>query len=88
MTTTLMIWLNVVSTLCWPVCFWWMWRISVRQNALISQLRQQTREIEEVARDEHAMIKNAQPRIGEIHETVHQLAQTNRPLNPPGQRPA
>jgi type VI protein secretion system component VasK len=73
-----MLWLSVISTICWPICFWWMWRISTRQNALIHELHRQTREIEKVARDEHAMLKDAEPKIGEIKDTVRRLEKNDR----------
>jgi hypothetical protein len=55
-----------------------MWHISTRQNALIHELHRQTREIEKVAKDEHAMLKNAEPKIGEINDTVRRLEKNDR----------
>jgi hypothetical protein len=69
-------WLTVFSSLCWPVCFWWMWLISRRQNALIRDLRNQARHIADVARDEHELLKDAHPQIGEIRDAVHKLTNT------------
>jgi hypothetical protein len=30
----LLFWMTVLSTGCWLVCFWWMHRISKRQDAM------------------------------------------------------
>lgn len=72
--TDLALWLTAISTVCWPICFWWMWRISKNQNKLLSQLHAQTRRIEKVAQEEHRLIKEAHPKIGEIKEAVEQIA--------------
>jgi hypothetical protein len=40
-------WLTLTGTLCWVVCFWWMYRISTKQNALLDQLHPQVGEIKE-----------------------------------------
>jgi len=42
---------------CWPVCFWWMHRISARQNAVLKQLHEQGRRIEDVSKEEHHILK-------------------------------
>ena len=39
--TGLAFWLTLIGTLCWLVCFWWMYRISVKQNSLLAQLHAQ-----------------------------------------------
>ena len=72
-----MLLLTVLSTACWPACFWWMWRISKKQNELLRQLRAQAHRIEQISRAEHDMIKETHPQISEIKETVQQLASTD-----------
>lgn len=70
-------WLTVLSAACWPVCFWWMGRISRKQNELLRQLHAQAHRIERLARAEHDLIKDAHPQINEIKETVRQLASSD-----------
>jgi hypothetical protein len=67
-------WLNVISTACWAICFWWMHRISVRQDNLLAELREQNDRIEELSRTEHDLIREVHPQVGEIKETVDQVA--------------
>ena len=32
-------WMTLAGTVCWGVCFWWMRRLSTKQNILLDQLR-------------------------------------------------
>jgi len=50
-------WLTLIGTLCWLVCFWWMYRISVKQNALLAQLHAHGKRIEKLSKLEHDPIK-------------------------------
>lgn len=59
-------WMAVVGTLCWGVCFWWMGRISAKQNRLMDQIREQGRRIEKLSKAEHDLIKEVHPQVGEI----------------------
>ena len=61
-------WLTLTGTLCWVVCFWWMYRISKKQNDLLEQLRLQGKRIEKVSKLEHELIKEVHPQVGEIKE--------------------
>lgn len=70
-----MFWLSVVSLACWPISFWWMWRISRVQNELLRHLHEQARRIERVATAEHNLIKEAHPQIGQIKDTLEHLAE-------------
>jgi hypothetical protein len=67
-------WLTVISAACWIVCFWWMHRISSRQDALLSELREQTCRIEELSKVEHDLIREVHPQVGEIKDTVQEVA--------------
>jgi len=67
-------WLTAVSAACWLVCFWWMYRISTRQDALIYKLQEQTDRIEALSRTEHDLIKEVHPKVGQIQETVEKVA--------------
>lgn len=59
-------WLTLMGTLCWPVCFWWMYRVSAKQSALLAQLHAQGKRIEILARLEHDLVKEVHPQVGEI----------------------
>ena len=61
-------WLTLTGTLCWVVCFWWMHRISTKQNALLDQLHVQGERIENLSRIEHDLIKEVHPQVSEIKE--------------------
>jgi hypothetical protein len=39
-------WMTLVGTVCWAVCFWWMYRISAKQNDLLEKLGEQGKRIE------------------------------------------
>ena len=68
-------WCNVAGVICWPVCFWWMYRISARQEELLKRLHQQGKRIEEFARTEHDLIKEVHPQVGEIREHMQAVAE-------------
>ena len=61
-------WLALIGTLCWVVCFWWMHRISSKQNALLDHLHVQGERIEKLSRIEHDLIKEVHPQVGKIKE--------------------
>lgn len=63
----------VIGTLCWGICFWWMGRISAKQNRLIEQLREQGRRIEKLSKLEHDLIKEVHPQVGEIKEGMNEV---------------
>ncbi len=49
-------WLTWLNAVCWGVCFWWMHRISTRQDAVLNQVKEQGRRIEKLSREEHDLI--------------------------------
>jgi hypothetical protein len=61
-------WLTFIGLLCWIVCFWWMYRISNKQNALLDQLHAQGKRIEKLSKLEHDLIKEVHPQVGEIKD--------------------
>jgi hypothetical protein len=67
-------WMTVLGTLCWGLCFWWMHRISSRQDTLLHELREQGRRIEVLSREEHALIREVHPQVGEIKESIQAVA--------------
>ena len=60
--------LTVIGTLCWVVCFWWMYRISTKQDALLNQLHAQGKRIEKLSKIEHDLIKEVHPQVSEIKD--------------------
>lgn len=76
-THALAFWLTVISTVCWPICFYWMYRISTQQNSLLTELREQSERIEYLAREEHDLIQEVHPQVEEIAEKVDQLADSS-----------
>ena len=55
---------------CWSICFWWMHRISTRQDAMLKELHEVTKRIERLSEAEHDLIKEVHPRVHEIKEHV------------------
>jgi hypothetical protein len=60
---TIAYWVMWMGTGVWVVCFWWMHRISTRQDALLTELR-------ELARTQHDILREVHPDVGEIKEHV------------------
>jgi hypothetical protein len=58
---------------CWGVCFWWMHRISSRQEAMLSELNQVAQRIEKFSASEHEMIKEVHPAVSDIKERVQDM---------------
>ena len=71
--------LSCIGTLCWIVCFWWMHRISSRQNATLEELHEMTARIEKLSRAEHDLISDVHPQVSEIKEKVETLEKWFRP---------
>jgi hypothetical protein len=60
---TVAYWLTWVGTGAWGICFWWMHRISARQDALLMELK-------ELAKTQQDILKEVHPDVGEIKEHV------------------
>ncbi len=69
----LSLWLSVVGTGCWAVCFWWMYLISAKQNNLLDKLGEQGKRIEKLSRIEHDLIKEVHPQVSEIKEGMEEM---------------
>jgi hypothetical protein len=67
-------WMTLLGTVCWGVCFWWMHRISTRQDTLLHELREQALRIERLSREEHKLIREVHPQVGEIRENLRTVA--------------
>jgi hypothetical protein len=48
-------------------------RLSIKQNSLLDQLREQGKRIEKLSRIEHDLIKELHPRVGEIKEGMKEM---------------
>ena len=73
---SLAFWMTLAGTICWGVCFWWMRRLSIKQNALLDQLREQGKRIEKLSRIEHDLIKEVHPQVNEIKEGMDEMMAT------------
>ena len=82
---SLSFWMTLVGTVCWGVCFWWMGRLSTKQNLLLDQLRDQGRRIEKLSRIEHDLIKEVHPQVNQIKEGMEEMiaAVKENSKNPP-----
>ena len=65
--------MTVTGTVCWAVCFGWMYRISAKQHRVMDQLHEQGRRIEKLSRIEHDLIKEVHPQVGEIKEGLDEV---------------
>jgi len=59
-----------VGTGCWVVCFWWMHRLSGRQQAMLEELQEVAKRIETLSKSEHDMLREVKPAVDEIEESV------------------
>lgn len=66
---------TVADVGCWCVCFWWMHRISTRQNAVLEQLREQAKRIEKVSQEEHAILTELHPNVEAIQKDVQEVSE-------------
>jgi hypothetical protein len=66
-------WMTLTGTLCWGICFWWMRRLSIKQNSLLDQLRGQAKRIEKLSQIEHDLIKEVHPQVNEIKEGMDEM---------------
>jgi hypothetical protein len=61
-------------------------RLSIKQNSLLDQLREQGKRIEKLSRIEHDLIKEVHPQVGEIKEGMEEMiavVKENSENNPP-----
>jgi hypothetical protein len=61
---------------CWGICFWWMHRISQRQDIVLKELQQQARSIEELSREEREILKELHPTVQKIDENVDKVKES------------
>ena len=63
-----------IGTGCWGVCFWWMHRLSSRQEAMLKELHAVTKRIEKLSEVEHDMLREVHPTVEKIKESVDDVA--------------
>ncbi len=68
-------WITFVNFACWAACFWWMHRISSRQNVVLEQLTSQAHRIEEISRQEHALLAEVHPNVESIQKGVNEVSE-------------
>ena len=68
-----------IGTACWGVCFWWMRRISQRQDAMLKEQQQVMQRIEQLSEKEHELIREVHPNVEELKESVKDVADKVRP---------
>jgi hypothetical protein len=71
--------LGCIGTVCWGVCFWWMQRISSRQDAMLEELREVAKRIEKLSQAEHDLIREVHPKVSEIKEHVQDVKEVVSP---------
>jgi uncharacterized protein YoxC len=67
--------LGWIGIACWGVCFWWMHRISSRQDAMLKEMHEMMQRIEQLSETEHDLIQEVHPAVGEIKESVKDVAE-------------
>jgi hypothetical protein len=71
--------LGCIGTVCWAVCFWWMHRISSRQDAMLEELHEMTTRIEKLSKAEHDLISDVHPQVSEIKQHVENVREVVSP---------
>lgn len=67
--------LTWIGIACWFVCFWWMHRISSRQDTMLKELHEMTKRIESISQAEHDLIQEVHPTVSDIKQKVEDVAQ-------------
>jgi len=66
--------LGWLGTGCWVVCFWWMHRISARQDSMLKELHEVAGRIETLSKEEHDLISEVHPAVETIKKSVAEVA--------------
>lgn len=64
---------------CWLVCFWWMHRISSRQDSMLKELHEMTQRIERLSESGNELIRDVHPQVNEIKEHVETVKEAVSP---------
>lgn len=78
MTRSLINLISVLDIVCWGICFWWMHRISERQNTMLEELKQQAHSIEALSKEESEILKELHPTVQKIEEGVDQVKESTQ----------
>ncbi len=70
--------LNAANLVCWFGCFWWMFRISRRQDKLLGEMHGVMRSVEKLSKAEHDLIKDVHPKVAKIEEHVEEVVEETR----------
>lgn len=73
--------LGWIGTACWVVCFWWMRRLSSRQETMLKELGDVAKRIEKLSKAEHDLIREVHPKVEEIKESVEEVSDAVAPEN-------
>jgi hypothetical protein len=71
---TIAIVLAWIGTACWVVCFWWMHRLSSRQETMLKDLHDVAKRIEKLSKAEHDLISEVHPKVEEIKASVKDVS--------------
>ena len=71
--------LGWIGTACWIVCFWWMHRLSSRQETMLRELSEVAKRIEKLSKAEHDLIREVHPKVEEIKESVKDVSDAVAP---------
>ena len=63
-----------IGTACWIICFWWMHRLSSRQETMLQELHEVIKRIEELSKAEHDILQQVHPNVEKIKESVKDVA--------------
>jgi hypothetical protein len=74
MTNMIALALAWIGTACWAVCFWWMHRLSSRQETMLKELHEMTTRIEHLSKAEHDLIRDVHPQVEKIKEHIEDVA--------------
>jgi uncharacterized damage-inducible protein DinB len=77
MILALLSWLGIG---CWCVCFWWMHRISSRQDAMLKELHEVTTRIEKLSKAEDDLISEVHQKVSELKEHVENVRDDVSPV--------
>lgn len=77
MTQAMVNWLELFNAACWPVCFWWMHRISSKQNAMLADLHAQQQKVREISDEGREIIKELEPKVKKVAERIEQAVPPN-----------
>jgi len=59
---------------CWGICFWWMHRLSARQERMLWEVQEQAKRIERVSKAEHDLLRELHPTVQGIQSDIEEMA--------------